>query len=74
MGHRTVRAIVSAMTALAMLLARAGAAAEAGGWHELPGFDFGLGIVGCAAIVWISKWLGRRFLQRPESYYDGESP
>ena len=41
---------------------------------DLPGFDLALGIVGCAAIVWISKWLGRRFLQRPESYYDRDSP
>ena len=60
--------------AAASLLSRVSSAAETGGWRDLPGFDLALGIVGCAAIVWISKWLGRRFLQRPESYYDRDSP
>ncbi len=61
-------------TVVTTLLPRVSSAADAGGWHALPGFDFALGIVGCAAIVWFSKWLGRRFLQRPESYYDRDSP
>ena len=65
---------MAAVTLLSTLLARAASAAETGGWRSLPGFDLVLGIVACAAIVWISKWLGRRWLQRPESYYDDESP
>ena len=56
--------------ALAVLAPRAAAAAGDGGWQDLPGFDFALGMVGCGVIVWISKWLGRRLLERPESYYD----
>lgn len=29
------------------------------------------GVVGCAVIVYFSKWLGKVWLQRPEDYYDG---
>ncbi|HXE81526.1 MAG TPA: hypothetical protein VNK41_12290 [Vicinamibacterales bacterium] len=39
-------------------------------WHAVPGFDFVYGLVGCAAIVVISKWIGAAGVQRPESYYD----
>ena len=69
-----MRALLVSLAASASFLARAASAAETGGWRELPGFDFAVGIVGCAAIVWISKWLGRRFLQRREGYYDERSP
>lgn len=41
-------------------------------WHRIPGFDFVYGIVGCALIVLVSKRLGKRFLQRSESYYRDE--
>jgi hypothetical protein len=41
-------------------------------WHTWPGFDFLYGLVGCAAIVYVSKWLGHRFLQRDEGYYEDE--
>lgn len=39
-------------------------------WHSLPAFDFVYGFLGCTAIVLISKWLGRRFIQQDEDYYD----
>ena len=39
-------------------------------WHELPAFDFGYGVLGCGLIVLGSKWLGHKFLQRDEDYYD----
>jgi hypothetical protein len=41
-------------------------------WHRLPGFDFVYGLAGCALIVVVSKWLGKRCLQRPEDYYRDE--
>ncbi len=69
-----MRALVVSLDAAASFLARAAPAAETGGWRDLPGFDFAVGIAGCAAIVWISKWIGRRFVQRPEGYYDERSP
>lgn len=42
-------------------------------WHRIPAFDFVFGFVGCLALALFSKWLGRRFLQRSESYYEDES-
>lgn len=44
-------------------------------WHGYPVFDFVFGVIGCALIVILSKWLGHQFLQRGESYYesDGET-
>jgi hypothetical protein len=36
----------------------------------VPGFFAVLGFVGCVAIILISKWLGRYWLQRREDYYD----
>lgn len=32
------------------------------------------GFLGCVVIVYVSKWLGKHWLQRPEDYYDGEPP
>ena len=29
-----------------------------------------LGFIGCLAIIYIAKWLGRYWLQRKEDYYD----
>lgn len=59
----------------ALLLAMAGAvvlewalvrpAAELPWWHGTPGVQAVYGVVGCVAIVLVSKWLGR-WLQRPE--------
>ena len=37
-------------------------------WHALPGFDFGYGLLGCAAIVYVSKALGRLGLQKREGW------
>ena len=39
-------------------------------WHELPAFDFVYGFLGCGLIVFGSKWVGHKFVQREESYYD----
>jgi hypothetical protein len=34
-----------------------------------PGLTIATGFVGCAAIIYVSKFLGSRFLQREETYY-----
>lgn len=36
----------------------------------IPGFFVLFGFVGCAAIIYLSKWFGRFFVQRDEDYYD----
>ena len=37
---------------------------------HIPGFFALLGFLGCVAIILISKWLGRFWLQRRENYYE----
>lgn len=44
------------------------------GYSPFPGYAATLGLGGCTLIIIGSKWLGKRFLQRPESYYPGEGP
>jgi len=39
-------------------------------WEEIPGFYAWYGGLGCAAIVIVSKALGRWLLQKPEGWYD----
>ena len=38
-------------------------------WDGWPGFYAGYGFVGCVLLVLVAKLL-RRFLKRPENYYD----
>lgn len=38
--------------------------------RDLPGFDAVYGFAGCVAIIVVSKWLGKRWLQRTEDYYE----
>ncbi len=37
---------------------------------HVPGFFALLGFLGCVAIILVSKWLGRYWLQRREDYYE----
>ncbi|TDI35002.1 MAG: hypothetical protein E2P02_28795 [Acidobacteria bacterium] len=39
-------------------------------WHKLPAFDFVYGVLGCGLIVFGSKWVGHKFVQRDVNYYD----
>jgi hypothetical protein len=41
-------------------------------WHRIPGFDFLYGMGGCAFIALGAKWIGKVFLEKPESYYEDE--
>lgn len=36
-------------------------------WHHVPGYAAMIGLLGSIVVVLISKWLGKAFLQRPES-------
>lgn len=38
-------------------------------WYPVPGFFALLGLLGCIAIVVVSKLLGHYWLQRGEDYY-----
>ncbi len=36
----------------------------------IPGFWAGFGFFACVLIIVFSKWLGKKFLFRPEGYYE----
>jgi len=42
-------------------------------WESLPGAGAVYGLFSCVVIVVVSKFLGYKFLYRPENYYDNES-
>ena len=68
MSRAAALAAAAALLAATLALELAGGHGAHGGgfWHALPGFDFGYGLAGCAAIVLVSKALGKLGLQRPE--------
>lgn len=39
-------------------------------WNKIPGFYIIMGFVGCMAIIYISKFIGNKFLLTDEDYYD----
>lgn len=40
-------------------------------WHAFVGFDIIYGFLGCVAIIVVSKFLGKAFIQKKEDYYGG---
>jgi hypothetical protein len=44
------------------------------GYSPFPGYGAALGLLGCSAIIYVSKWLGQALLQRPEDYYPDDVP
>jgi uncharacterized membrane protein YdcZ (DUF606 family) len=39
-------------------------------WEKLPIYEAAFGFLGCLLIIFVSKALGRLFLQKREDYYD----
>lgn len=39
-------------------------------WNNIPGFYIYWGFIGCVAIIYVSKWLGKLFILSEEEYYD----
>jgi H+/Cl- antiporter ClcA len=35
-------------------------------WHGIPGYMGAIGLFSCLGVVWLSKRIGKLFLQRPE--------
>jgi hypothetical protein len=44
------------------------------GYSPFPGYGAALGLLGCSVIIFVSKWLGQVFIQRPEDYYPDDVP
>ena len=49
-----------------------GAEHHGGFWNSLPLGDLVLGTLAAGMLVWFSRRILKRFLTRPESYYDGD--
>ena len=45
-----------------------------GWWHGVAGFELVIGFVGCLALVWGAKVLGKLGLQRPEHEHPEDEP
>jgi hypothetical protein len=39
-------------------------------WDGVPGFFVAFGFIGCALIIYVSKWFGKHLVQRDEDFYD----
>lgn len=39
-------------------------------WSSIPAFYIIFGFIGCLAIIFVSKFLGKLFLQQKENYYN----
>lgn len=39
-------------------------------WNAIPGFYIIWGFLSCAVAIYVSKWTGKFFLYRDETYYD----
>jgi low affinity Fe/Cu permease len=39
-------------------------------WDSIPAFYIMWGFISCVLIIYVSKWFGKIFLFRDESYYD----
>lgn len=39
-------------------------------WDSIPAFYIIWGFISCVLIIYVSKWFGKIFLFRDESYYD----
>lgn len=39
-------------------------------WNAIPGFYIIFGFVGCYALIYFAKWIGKLFILREEDYYD----
>lgn len=45
-----------------------------GDTSPIPGYYAAIGLFGCVAIILVSKWIGKRLLQRREDYYPLDEP
>lgn len=39
-------------------------------WNHIPAFYALWGFIGCTAVIYISKWLGKLFILSEQDYYD----
>ena len=63
---------IAALGALDVVGFWSGAEHHGGIWNRVPLGDLALGALGAGVLVGFSKRILKRFLARPESYYDGK--
>ena len=67
----TVCAGMAVLAGLDVLAFLSGSEHHGGFWNSVPLGDLALGALGAAGLVWFARRILKRFLTRPESYYDG---
>ena len=71
-GMATLAVSLTALVGLDFLGFLSGAEHHGGLWNSLPLGDLVLGTLAAGMLVWFSRRILKRFLTRPESYYDGD--
>ena len=62
---------MAALVGLDVLGFLSGSEHHGGFWNSLPLGDLVLGMLAGGMLVWFARRILKRFLTRPESYYDG---
>ena len=62
---------MAALVGLDVLGFLSGSEHHGGFWNSLPLGDLVLGLLAGGMLVWFARRILKRFLTRPESYYDG---
>ncbi len=61
--------VIAALVAASLVAEQLAHPEHEGWWTGIPGFFVLYGFLGCAAIVFLSKWYGKLWVQRGEDYY-----
>jgi hypothetical protein len=67
---RTWSIALTVALVISVVMSFVGPSKEAKFLWDVKAFFAVYGFVGCVAIIFVSKWLGRYWLQRSEDYYD----
>jgi hypothetical protein len=67
---RTWSIALTVTLVISVVMSFVGPSKEAEFLWDVKAFFAVYGFVGCVAIIFVSKWLGRYWLQRSEDYYD----
>ena len=68
----TLCAGMAVLVGLDVVAFLSGSEHHGGFWNSVPLGDLALGALGAGGLVWFSRRILKRFLSRPESYYQGD--
>ncbi len=68
----TLCAGMAVLVGLDVVAFLSGSEHHGGFWNSVPLGDLALGALGAGGLAWFSRRILKRFLSRPESYYQGD--